>query len=199
MLLSILKHPATAFIGGVAVTTGALAVILTSCANSNRSQSDVLTYKEELEKNPGATASQEVIDRFSKFLASLGDQEFILDNTSKVYGAEAYLNDTLVTRKGSDAIQEYFLETSKAMSQYQVTVDDVIKSNHDYYFRWTMVFAAPAMDNGKSIHSVGITQVRFQPDGKVAFHQDFWDSGKNFFGHLPVAKGIIGIIRKRIE
>jgi hypothetical protein len=33
----------------------------------------------------------------------------------------------------------------------------------------------------------------------VAFHQDFWDSGKNFYAHLPVIGGAVGYVGKRLE
>ena len=84
------------------------------------------------------------------------------------------------------------------MSPIKVHIDDVSRSGSNYYVRWTMEFAAPALSGCELVHSVGISQIRFNPDGKVAFHQDFWDSGKNFYAHLPVVGGVIGLIRRRL-
>jgi hypothetical protein len=49
------------------------------------------------------------------------------------------------------------------------------------------------------VTSVGVSQIRFDREGKVAFHQDFWDSGKNFYAHLPVIGGAVGYVGKRLK
>ena len=46
---------------------------------------------------------------------------------------------------------------------------------------------------------MGVSQIRFNREGKVAFHQDFWDSGKNFYAHLPVIGGAVGLCRQALE
>jgi len=75
----------------------------------------------------------------------------------------------------------------------------VARSGADYYVRWTMIFAAPALSGGQPVHSIGISQIRLNREGKVEFHQDFWDSGKNFFAQLPVIGGGVGYVRNRLK
>ena len=104
-----------------------------------------------------------------------------------------------MTHHGPAEIEAYFLKTSETMKSYEVTIDDSFRSGDNYYVRWTMVFAAPALSKGEPIHSVGMSQVRFAEDGRVSFHQDFWDSGANIFGQAPVAGSVINFIRKRIQ
>ena len=199
MLQSILKHPATAFFGGMVVAVGGLAVALYSFTEPNQSAADVGTYKDELSRIKGAPVDSATQRRFGDFLSGIGDKKYVRENTAKIYAENAFLNDTLVTHRGAAEIEAYFLKTSDTMKGYHVTVDDVFQSGNDYYFRWTMVFSAPALADGEPIHSIGVSQVRFNDEGKVAFHQDFWDSGKNLFGHAPVAGGVIGFIRKRLD
>jgi hypothetical protein len=139
------------------------------------------------------------LERFKGFLMGIGNAAYIRENTRKVYSADAFLDDTLLAHTGSAAIEEYFVRTAGNMKSCKVTIDDVSKSGENYYVRWTMTLSAPAMSAGSEVSSIGISQVRFNSDGKVAFHQDFWDSGRNFYAHLPVAGGVIGFIRKRIE
>ena len=57
----------------------------------------------------------------------------------------------------------------------------------------------PKLAKGEPIHSVGISQVRFNENGKVVFHQDFWDSGRHIYGQIPVVGGMIGIIKDRMK
>ena len=198
MSIQLVKHPAAAFLGGVVVAVGGIVAILISCNGPNTSSQDVADYKDEMQKAGGSPADPATLKRFGEFLSGIGDPAFVRTNTSKVYAADAYLNDTLVTHRGAVEIEAYFAKTSDTMKSYHTTIDDVFNSGSDYYFRWTMIFAAPALSSGEPIHSVGISQVRFNPEGKVTFHQDFWDSGKNLFGHAPVAGGVISFIRNRL-
>ena len=144
-------------------------------------------------------AEKAAISRFTSLLQGIGKIEYVRENTSKVYANNAFFDDTLTVHQGVVEIENYFLKTSRTMTSYQVTIDDVAKSNGNYYVRWTMVFAAPALSGGKPVESIGISQIRFNREGKVVFHQDFWDSGKNFYAHLPVVGGAIGYVRKRLE
>jgi len=205
MFQTILTHPITMFSAGMIFAVGGMAILLSACATPNRTAENVETYRREMSKageagpQAGTPEEKAALDRFTKFLQSISSREFIRENTAKTYAADAYLNDTLVTHHGAAEIEAYFLKTSEAMTDYKVTIEDVMRSGQDHYVRWTMIFAAPALSGGEPVHSIGISQVRFDADGKVAFHQDFWDSGENFFGRAPVAGGVIGFIRKRLQ
>lgn len=205
MMLSILFHPVSTFVAGLLAGVGGILLLLNSCAVRNQSAEAVDAYRSSMAKvapgglEPGSAAEKAAIARFTSFLQGIGDANSVHENTAKVYSEDAYLDDTLVTHHGSAEIEAYFAETSATMTSYQLTIDDVARSGDDYYFRWTMVFAAPALSGGKPLHSVGVSQVRFNREGKVAFHQDFWDSGRNFYAHLPVVGGAVGFVRKRLE
>ncbi len=205
MSASIVTHPIFTFVAGLLLALVGVFLLLNSCAYPNRSAEEVAGYRSRLEKvpasglNAGGPGEEVALERFKSFLQGIGDVAYIRENTLKVYAADAYLDDTLVLHHGAAEIEAYFIKTSETMTDYQVTIDDVARSGEDYYVRWSMVFAAPALSGGKPVHSVGVSQVRFNRDGKIAFHQDFWDSGKNFYAHLPVVGGAIGFVRKRLE
>jgi hypothetical protein len=204
-MMTTLTHPAFTFAAGAMLAVVAVALLAVSCTPANQTAEIVEAYRKEMARAgtagpaAGTAAEREAIARFSSFLQGIGSEEFVRENTRKTYSEDAFLNDTLVTHRGAAEIEAYFIETSRAMTHFEVSIDDVARSGPDHYIRWTMIFAAPALSKGGKIHSTGISQVRFSADGKVAFHQDFWDSGENFFGRLPVAGGIIGIIRKRLQ
>lgn len=204
MTLSILTHPFATFLAGLMVSLAAILLVLASCAAPNDSARDVAAYRNRLEKmaasdlRPGSPGETEALARFQSFLQEIGDVKKVHANTSKVYAADAYLDDTLAVHHGAAEIEAYFTKTSETMTEYKVTIDDVARSGNDYYVRWTMIVAAPALSGGKPVHSIGISQIRLNREGKVAFHQDFWDAGKNFYAHLPVVGGAVGFVHKRL-
>ncbi len=205
MIPPIFTHPAATFVGGSASALAVVSLFLSCSAAQNHSAEDVASYRSSMAKvapsglKPDGSGEEAALLRFKNFLQSIGNQDYVRKNTLNVYSADAYLDDTLAVHHGSAEIEAYFLKTSETVTSYQVTIDDTARSGDDFYVRWTMIFAAPALSGGKPVHSVGISQIRFNQEGKVAFHRDFWDSGQNFYSHLPGVGGAIGFIGKRLQ
>jgi hypothetical protein len=205
MRFPFLTHPATTFAAGVILAAGGLLVFLNTSAEPNNSAADVDDYRAELAKippsgiAPGTPQEKAALSRFTTFITSIGDASKVRELARSTYDTDAYLDDTLAIHRGESEIEKYFVKTNSAMSSYQVTIDDIARSGEDFYVRWTMIFAAKALSGGKPVHSSGISQLRFTSEGKVRLHRDYWDSGQNFYAHLPVAGGAIGIIHKRLQ
>lgn len=177
-----------------------IAILIPACAPRPDTGKRIDEYNSALSSTAaGASESPAGLADFGKFLQKIGDKGYVGENTAKVYAKDAYLNDTLVTHHGSQEIQAYFLETADTMKSYEVTIDDIASAGAEHYVRWTLVFSAPALNGGKPVKSVGISHIRLNSQGQVLMHQDFWDSGTNIYGQLPVLGGAIESIRRRFE
>lgn len=204
-MLPILLHPITTFILGAFSAIIVIGLILSSWTPENTTKDVVEAYNIAKNKasNSGpaedSLAETKARELFTNFLKKVGNLDYLRQNTATVYAEDAYLDDTIVTHYGPKEIQKYFEETAQTMTQFEVTIDDVTRSGPDHYFRWTMIFTAPKLGGATPIHSVGMSQVRFNANGQVAFHQDFWDSGKNIYGQIPMIGGLIHTIRNRMK
>jgi hypothetical protein len=145
----------------------------------------------------GSCTEQAGIRRFENFLAHL-DEKTAREQTEQVYAPGAYLNDTLKTIHGAPAIRDYFIKTAKGLDSMTVIFDDVAVSGRNYYFRWTMDTRMKNLAHGKTVRTIGITMVRFDSEGRVILHQDFWDSAQGVWEHVPVLGGVIRWIRTKI-
>lgn len=145
----------------------------------------------------GSAAEKEAIARFENFLAHL-DETTAREETEKVYAPEAFLNDTLKTLHGSPAIRDYFIKTAQGLHSMTVVFDDVSVSGTNYYFRWTMETKMKHLAQGKTVRTIGVTMVRFDPQGRVLLHQDFWDSAQGVWNHVPVLGSIIRWIQSSL-
>ncbi|MGJ8697705.1 MAG: nuclear transport factor 2 family protein [Verrucomicrobiaceae bacterium] len=204
-MTSFLINPITTFVAGSILTLLVLGFSLSSATGPNLTADKVKAYRAAMAKaginGPAAGSPEEkaALERFQNFLKNVGDKDYIEQETAKAYAPGAYLDDTIVTHHGPKEIKAYFLQTADTMTAFEVTIDDVSRSGPDHYVRWTMIFSAPKLGGGEPIHSVGISQVRFNEEGQVAFHQDFWDSGQNIYGQIPVVGGLINIIQNRMK
>lgn len=179
------------------------AVLLVSCQSPNVSVERVADFQKAIASASGpgpaagSPAEKEAIDRVKNFLSTL-TPENVQSHTSEVYAGSAYFNDTLKTLRGSKEIEAYLLHTAKTVNGITVEFDDVARSGADFYFRWRMDFQAPKLRDGDTIRTIGMTQIRFDADGKVVLHQDYWDSMAGLFEHLPVTNQMAGLVRNKL-
>ena len=116
----------------------------------------------------------------------------------EVYAADAFFNDTLKTLHGVDAIEAYVVRSAQAAESVTTTFEDVAESNGDYYVRWVMDIRFKKFRRGETTRTIGITHLRFNAQGKVVLHQDYWDSAAGLYEHVPVVGGMIRFIQRRL-
>lgn len=114
-----------------------------------------------------------------------------------VYAKDLYFNDTFKIITDREKLIEYLGETADK-AETKVEILEVIKSKDDYYVRWKMHMAFSAVGKDIKSDSVGISQLRFNPQGQITFQHDFWNSSEAFFEHLPVIGRFIIKIKQRL-
>jgi hypothetical protein len=155
-----------------------------------------------LKKNYIAPASQPPADSEAELAARLRFQSFfesltpdrVESDTANVYASNAILHDTLVTHEGVEDIRKYLKRTAERADGVKVAVDEWLRGRDAQYMRWTMDITWSAFKKGQTTRSSGVSLIRFDAEGKVLVHYDFWDSANGFFIHLPV----IGWLMKKV-
>lgn len=166
----------------------ALAAILPAC--SSGPVDFTREYEAALSARPGVTLSDASAGRRASagFAALFG--ELSPDNVNakvrSVYAADSWLNDTIATEIGIDAIEHYLLRTAQGSQSVRATVEDVAVSGSDCYVRWQMEVRTKNLASGQTITTKGMSQLRFDADGKIVFHQDFWNPAAGIYQHLPL-------------
>jgi hypothetical protein len=120
------------------------------------------------------------------------------DRLARVYASRLFFNDTLKTmRSGSDLV-DYLCGSADALESGRVEFLDVSSSRGNHYLRWRMRLRFERIAGGSELDSVGMSHIRFDRDGKVVLHQDFWDAAGGLFEHLPAIGWAIRGVRKRL-
>lgn len=165
-----------------------------------------MTYQEALAKTdpasnsrlvPGSAAERAALDRFADFVSQMSP-ESMREKVGQVYAADAYFNDTLKEIVGVQAIEEYMVRSMEATESVRVVVDDISGSGGDYYVRWTMDIHFKKYNDGQVARSVGISHLRFNADGKIVLHKDYWDAAGGLYEYLPVVGGLMRWIKGRL-
>ena len=142
-------------------------------------------YEQAMRDFPGSEAAIDAgVARFKAAYADLTDPR-LADKIRETYAETLFFNDTLHTFHRLDDLVEYMARTGAGLHESVVKVHHVIRDGADVYVRWTMEFKTRAV--GRDIHSrsIGMSHLRFDEQGRVVLHQDFWDSGHGLYAHLP--------------
>lgn len=189
------------------LTVPLLAAILSACGSPpaglpelNASYESALTRTAPLaaQPAPGSPEEQEALARLQSYFAAM-TPESVRQRTTTVYAPRAYLNDTLVAIEGADRIREYFIHTTERSSQLRVEFLDHARVGPDYYVRWRMTVQAEGLNGGEPVVTYGMTQFRFDREGRVLIHKDFWDPATGFYEQLPVLGSVLRAIRASVE
>jgi hypothetical protein len=137
---------------------------------------------------PGSAEEKAGIENFKAYYKVFAE-DIIRRDTKTLYAKEAFFKDGYKEVKGVDAIETYFIATTKAIVSCTFDITDVIIHEGNYYFRWVMKLTIKR-DKDNPIEQVGMSHVRFASDGKVIFHTDYWDTSV-VFERAPVIGSII--------
>ena len=175
---------------------------LNGCLSSSTSQrsSYVVDYKKIANDNLNEAVSLEDAGFDAGWVKA--KMVFVMDDMSTdslgqriiaTYAENLYFNDTLHTYLKATDLADYMEEVASKVDSIDIKFDDAVVQGKDAYVRWSMSFKTTA--NSKPINSVGMTHLRFNEQGKIILHQDYWDGVEGFYRTLPV----LGFMLKTVK
>lgn len=145
----------------------------------------------------GSAAQKAAVARFAAFFGDL-DEARVKANVRSVYAPDVWFNDTLKSLRGVDVVEHYLVETARNVESCKVDIDEIVPAPSGVYVRWHMHIRFKKFHKGETQTSIGVTLLRFDKEGRVAYHQDFWDSGSNLFEKVPVLGAGIRAVKRRL-
>lgn len=144
-------------------------------------------YLERLDNAAGSAVLPDdaTLSRFIDFYSPL-DQERIASSMDQIYAKDLYFNDTLVTLRDRNVLQKHLLATAERLSHMSLQPVNVIRDDNQIYLVWVMEARFSLLGRERLSRTIGISQLRFNLNGQVFFHQDFWDSSQGLDQHLPL-------------
>jgi hypothetical protein len=121
-----------------------------------------------------------------------------LGTLAEVYAVDAYFKDPFNEVTGIDRIETIFRDMYRRIEEPRFVVHQWSGSDHDGFLVWDMRFRSRLMRGGAEQLIRGVSHIRFNAAGKVTFHRDYWDTGEELYGKLPVIGWLIGWLRKKL-
>ena len=174
-----------------------LLISLSLNACSNVDQKALQDYLAIAPANPDVMKNKKIqplIKLYNQIkLISLAEQ---LNDT---YADKIFFNDTLVTLHNRKELQKYLEHTQKNLDSMSFEVLDVQEKGNDVFIRWTMHTQFTVMGQSSDVQSIGMSHLRFNNEGKIILHQDYWDSMQGFYQHIPIIGGVLQWIKSGLE
>lgn len=185
----------------------AVATVLSACAKTAPAPAELNRAYEEtlvLTAPPksavfasGSGAEQEALERLQAYFAAM-TLASVREQTAAVYAPDAWLYDNLAIVSGAEAIETYFAKAATDVRALSVEFLQITHDGPDYFVRWRMSVEADALNDGQPMVSYGVTQFRFDAQGRVLVHRDFWDAATGLYEYIPGLGGIILGLRSRL-
>ncbi len=182
-------------------------LVLTGCGTAPTSLADLnASYERALERTaplavvlvPGSGEEARAFAGVQRYFAGM-TADSVREQTASVYAPEAYLNDTLVSIDGARRIEAYFSHTIERSRLLRVEFLDRAPAGTDWYVRWRMTVAADGLNGGREVVTYGVSQFRFDGEGRVLIHKDFWDAATGLYEQLPGIGSVLRRVRSTVE
>lgn len=196
-----LSRPATLMLLGTGLVSVA-ALLLTSACSTRRvdlvSKGRAALDETESESKEAISAHPENVDKGLERFGKLFDDfrpEAVADGARWLYSADVYFNDGFAELKGSDAVARYLGRSAEQTAAIEVEIEEITRTDNGVYVRWTMTFTTKG---GTTVIAPGISHLRFNPDGRITYHRDYWDAGTALAEFVPLAGAVLRAVRARL-
>ncbi|MFH1724041.1 MAG: nuclear transport factor 2 family protein [Elusimicrobiota bacterium] len=146
---------------------------------------------------PGGAGERRAIERWVLLFSDLRSERVRL-TAGEVYATDAYFGDALKAVRGIEAVEDHLARRAEAVESCALDIVDSFSHDGEYYFRWRMRVRFKGSTSGDSDSFIGMTHIRFGPEGKVVFHQDYWDASGGCFEKTSVPGRLLRAIKGKL-
>ena len=143
---------------------------------------------------PGSEKEKEALEGFTSFYRVFS-LETVRKSVRNIYADGVYFRDGYREVEGLDNLEAYFLKSAETVQECTFDIQDISVHEGNYYFRWIMHLTTKRWKD-EPIAAVGMSHVRFDTEGRIIFHQDYWDTSI-IYEKVPVMGWVIRWIRKQ--
>lgn len=118
-----------------------------------------------------------------------------LDGLDQLYAPDARFKDPFNEVAGTGAIRRIFEHMFATTEAPRFEVTDRIEQGGQAMLGWTFHFAL----RGRALTVRGVTHLRFDADGRVTLHRDYWDAAEELYEKLPVVGGLMRALKRRLS
>jgi steroid delta-isomerase len=118
-----------------------------------------------------------------------------VERLTEVYAAGARFKDPFNDVRGHAPIVRIFEHMFVQLLEPRFVVVERMAQGDQAFLTWEMRFSFKRWPQRHQVIR-GATHVRFDADGKVAQHRDYWDAAEELYEKLPVLGGMMRMLKR---
>jgi len=111
------------------------------------------------------------------------------------YAEDAFFKDPFNEVRGLAAIQRIFKHMFQQVSEPRFTIGERVVDENGALLVWEFSFHLRLWGRDKAQLIRGVSHLRFNAEGKVVWHRDYWDAAEELYAKLPG----IGWLMRRLK
>ena len=136
------------------------------------------------------------IARLVRFWERLTPAE--VERLHEVYADDACFRDPFNEVRGVEALKHVFRHMFETLHEPRFTILETVADGGGVFLVWDFDFRIKSLQpQQRRIH--GTSHIRFAPDGRVAYHRDYWDAAGELFSGLPLLGWLMRSLARRMS
>lgn len=129
------------------------------------------------------------LPRLLSWFESLSPQN--LNQIKELYQSDCYFKDPFNEFYKRDALEQLFADMFIKLQQSRFVIVETLSDADSAFIVWQFHFSV----RQRALRINGSSHLKFDQQGLVVFHRDYWDAAEELYEKLPV----IGFILKRLK
>lgn len=137
------------------------------------------------------------IDRVVKVFETLSVSS--VDSLRTIYAPDARFADPFNTVQGIAAIEDVFRHMFASLEQPHFVVTGTVVQDDQCVLLWEFRFRFRPFRRQQDQSLPGSSHLRFDAQGRITQHQDYWDVAHGLYQKMPVLGALMRWLRKRVN
>jgi steroid Delta-isomerase len=120
-----------------------------------------------------------------------------IERIRALYASDASFKDPFNEVTGHAAIERIFEHMFEQVDAPRFVVESAVCEGDTAFLGWTMSYR-PRGRPGPEAAIRGCSALRFDTDGRVAWHRDYWDAAEELYEKVPLLGTLMRALRRRL-
>lgn len=136
------------------------------------------------------------VDAIVRYFETITEEA--LGGMAEVYAQDAFFKDPFNEVRGLAEIRAIFERMFEALADPRFAVVNRVVDGDQVMLEWDFSFRIRRWkpEVVQLIH--GVSHLRLAPDGRIAYHRDYWDSAEELYAKLPLIGGVMRFLRSKM-
>jgi steroid Delta-isomerase len=143
-----------------------------------------------------SASTQDAVARVIAFYEALAPAD--VDRIPELYAADACFRDPFNDVRGTAEIRRIFAAMFDHLADCRFTIRETVVDGDGAFLVWDMTYRMRSFrpDTVQSIH--GASHLKFDADGRIAWHRDYWDAADELYSKLPLIGPVMRYLKRRL-